>query len=67
MGKGEGGPVTIQIINASAHHLPMLADGSIHSIITSPPYFGLRAYAGEQSVQWPTVSYSPIAGHHSWM
>jgi tRNA G10 N-methylase Trm11 len=27
-----------QLINASAHHLPMIADGSVHAIVTSPPY-----------------------------
>lgn len=39
--------MTTRIINASAHCLPMIADGSIHVITTSPPYWGLRAYAGE--------------------
>ena len=33
------------IINASAHNIP-LADKSIHAVVTSPPYFGLRKYEG---------------------
>lgn len=35
---------------------------SIHAIITSPPYFGLRAYSGDQQVEWPTVEYAPLPG-----
>lgn len=54
--------MTVQTINASAHSLPMIADESVHAVITSPAYWGLRAYAGEQDVEWPTVAYSPIAG-----
>ena len=54
--------MTTRIINASAHDFPMLADGSVHAIVTSPPYWGLRKYAGEQDVEWPGVSYAPIAG-----
>ena len=35
---------------------------SIHAIITSPPYFGLRAYSGDQQVEWPRVEYAPMPG-----
>ena len=39
-------PVPAQvIIHGSAFALP-LADGSVHTIITSPPYFSLRKYSG---------------------
>ncbi len=31
------------LINANALHIP-LADGSVHTIVTSPPYYGLRDY-----------------------
>jgi DNA modification methylase len=44
-------------IHASAHDLHQLADGSVQMIATSPPYYGLRAYAGEQGVEWPEVTY----------
>lgn len=50
------------VINASAHSLPMLADASVQAVITSPPYYGLRQYAGEQGVEWPAVEYAPMAG-----
>jgi len=43
-------------LNRSAHDTG-LDDGSVQCIITSPPYWGLRAYAGEQDVEWPTVTY----------
>ncbi len=48
-------------IHGSAHAIP-LPDQSVHAIITSPPYYGLRQYAGEQSVEWPTVTYFPMPG-----
>lgn len=35
---------------------------SIHAIICSPPYFGLRSYSGDQQVEWPTVEYAPMPG-----
>ena len=47
-----------QLINASAHDTG-LEDKSIHCVVTSPPYFGLRSYAGEQDVEWPMVEYAP--------
>lgn len=50
-----------EIHHGSAHQLP-LPNTSIHTIITSPPYFGLRVYAGKQDVEWPAVSYAPMAG-----
>lgn len=49
------------IINASAHQIP-LADKSVHAIITSPPYFGLRKYEGAQEVDWPEGVYAPMTG-----
>lgn len=49
------------IINASAHQIP-LADKSIHSICTSPPYFGLRRYPGAQDIAWPAGAYAPCTG-----
>lgn len=49
------------IINASAHNIP-LADKSIHAVVTSPPYFGLRKYEGAQDVEWPSGVYAPMTG-----
>lgn len=48
-------------ICASAHDIP-LSPNSVHLIVTSPPYFGLRSYVGEQMIAWPTVRYSPMVG-----
>lgn len=51
----------IKIINASATNIP-LRDKSVHCIVTSPPYFGLRNYTGNQNVDWPAGVYSPCTG-----
>ena len=37
----------VQLIQSDARHLP-LEDESVQCIVTSPPYWGLRKYAGEQ-------------------
>jgi DNA modification methylase len=50
-----------RLIHASAHDLP-LDPASVQMIATSPPYFGLRKYDGEQDVEWPAVEYAPMAG-----
>ena len=39
------------IINGDARHIP-LADESVYVCVTSPPYLGLRAYAGVEPVTW---------------
>ncbi len=51
-----------KLYQASAHHLPMIADKSVQTVITSPPYFGLRKYDGDQNIEWESVTYSPIIG-----
>lgn len=53
--------MSYQLIRASAHNTG-LPDKSVHCVVTSPPYYGLRAYAGEQMIEWPTVRYSPMPG-----
>jgi DNA modification methylase len=50
-----------QLISKSAHDTG-LGDESVQCIVTSPPYWALRKYAGEQSMEWPSVSYSPMPG-----
>ena len=49
-------------IHGSAHDLHQLADQSVQMIATSPPYYGLRAYAGEQGVEWPEELPEPPDG-----
>lgn len=39
-----------------------LPDSSVQAIMTSPPYYGLRVYAGDQAVYWPAIEYAPMAG-----
>lgn len=39
------------ILNCDARDVP-LPDESVHLIVTSPPYWGLRKYAGEQELVW---------------
>ena len=36
----------IGLISADARHLPLASD-SVHCVVTSPPYWGLRAYGGD--------------------
>jgi DNA modification methylase len=42
--------MSYQLIRASARQLP-LADESVQCVVTSPPYWGLRKYDGEQGEQ----------------
>jgi DNA modification methylase len=49
------------IINGSADRIPLEA-GSVHCVVTSPPYWALRSYSGEQQREWAEVRYSPMAG-----
>jgi len=51
----------ITLSAASAHAIP-LRDGTVHAVVTSPPYFSLRRYEGEQAIEWPAVSYAPMPG-----
>jgi DNA modification methylase len=43
--------VTYLLAQASAHRLP-LRNESVQTCVTSPPYWGLRSYAGEQREEW---------------
>ncbi len=55
------------LIGAALDRLAELPEKSIHTIPTSPPYFGLRAYAGEQVVDWPEVAFYPTPGLAAFM
>ncbi len=39
------------LVQGDANYLPLESE-SVHSIITSPPYWGHRSYAGVQSRVW---------------
>lgn len=51
----------MKFIHASAHETG-LEPKSVHCVITSPPYWGLRKYAGNQGIKWPAVDYAPMPG-----
>jgi DNA modification methylase len=51
----------IRLINRSAHDTGLDAE-SVHMSAFSPPYWGLRLYAGEQGVDWPAVDFAPMPG-----
>lgn len=38
-----------------------MPDQVVHTIITSPPYWGLRQYKGKP-MAWPAVSFAPVVG-----
>jgi DNA modification methylase len=47
----------IDFIQGSATSIP-IADESVQCIVTSPPYWGLRKYSGEQEVEWSEGKFS---------
>ena len=49
------------LVVSSAHRLP-LASATFHACVTSPPYYGLRSYEGDQVIEWPPVEYAPMSG-----
>ncbi len=49
------------LLQANALTIP-LADQSVHCVVTSPPYWGLRVYDGVPPTEWPAVSYAPMPG-----
>jgi DNA modification methylase len=58
------------MLAADARRIP-LADNSVQCIVTSPPYCGLRKYAGEQELVWPkwpgwTPDRCVEASGHEW-
>lgn len=54
--------MTVKIIHGNCYDvLRALEEGSVHSCVTSPPYWGLRDY-GTWPVRWPAISYHPMPG-----
>jgi DNA modification methylase len=57
------------LIKGDARFLP-LPDCSVQCVVTSPPYWGLRKYAGEQELVWggePAHSWEPQPCEHEWV
>lgn len=42
----------VTLYNASCRAMKELADNSVQCVVTSPPYWGLRKYSGEQDSIW---------------
>ena len=42
----------ITIYNSDCRYMDELTDNSIQCVVTSPPYWGLRKYSGEQELIW---------------
>jgi DNA modification methylase len=42
--------------------VPTLEKNSVHCSVTSPPYYSLRKYAGDQQCDWPEIEYAPMPG-----
>jgi DNA modification methylase len=47
------------VYNKSCNDMSELPDESVQCCVTSPPYWGLRKYAGEQTIQWPDDTFYP--------
>jgi DNA modification methylase len=43
--------MSVHLVAADARRIP-LADDSVQCVVTSPPYWGLRKYAGDQELVW---------------
>jgi DNA modification methylase len=58
------------IVQGDARRIP-LADGVVQCVVTSPPYWGLRKYAGAQDLIWQNGTHSQgivrcNRGDHNW-
>lgn len=49
------------IVGNSLEVLPTLQQ-KVHCSVTSPPYYGLRKYDGDQVCDWPEMEYAPMPG-----
>lgn len=52
----------VTLLRASAHAIP-LADESVQMCVTSPPYWSLRSYEGEQRLVWG----GELGHEHEWV
>lgn len=53
--------MSLLLVQGTAQWLPV-ADASIHTCVTSPPYFGLRQYESLKPDLWPAGDYAPLPG-----
>lgn len=50
------------LVGNSLEVLPTLEPNSVYCSVSSPPYFSLRKYEGDQECEWPGVEYLPMSG-----
>lgn len=50
------------IVGNALEVLPTLQANSIHCSVSSPPYYNLRKYSGNQDCWWPDMEYVPMPG-----
>ena len=51
-----------RIYAGDCRHMTDIGDNSVHCVVTSPPYFGLRRYKGLQDLIWGGY----VDCHHEW-
>jgi len=56
------------IYKGSAQNMSEVPDEFVQSVVTSPPYWGLRTYDGEQDLIWPNRNVMLLTGRcrHEW-
>jgi DNA modification methylase len=53
----------LTLYNSDCRAMKELPDNSVQCVVTSPPYWGLRKYAGEQDLIWGNVDHC----QHEWV
>ena len=59
----------IRIFNKDCRSMDELSDESVQCVVTSPPYWGLRKYSGEQELVWggdKDCEHQWVAGIKKW-
>ena len=52
----------ITIYQGDCRSMSELPDEAVQCVVTSPPYWGLRKYSGEQELIWGDSTYTHITG-----
>lgn len=58
----EPGQSIISITGDCVEELARFPEKVVNSVVTSPPYYGLRNYQLERKTAWPEIRYSPMPG-----
>ena len=52
----------VRLYQGDSRRMDNLQDGSVQCVVTSPPYWGLRQYAGGNAAVWDET----VICHHQW-